>query len=128
MALAWALPDEDSPSAQRFFRGLSAADRLLVPALWWSDVSNALLAAQRRRRLPEAEALRALELFGKLPVETDGASGLEAAWRWFALGREHGLSVYDACYLELAQRTGAGLASLDKTLTAAARKAGVRTF
>jgi predicted nucleic acid-binding protein len=36
------------------------------------------------------------------------------------------LTVYDACYLELARRVGLPLATLDKGLSAAAAKAGIR--
>ena len=45
-----------------------------------------------------------------------------------ALAREHGLSAYDAVYLELAIRAGAPLATLDNILRAAARKAGVEVY
>jgi predicted nucleic acid-binding protein len=45
-----------------------------------------------------------------------------------AIAREHGLSAYDAAYLELAIRADARLATLDKALRAAARKAGVTVY
>jgi predicted nucleic acid-binding protein len=41
------------------------------------------------------------------------------------IAREHRLSVYDAAYLELAVRTGCPLATLDATLSTAARAARV---
>jgi predicted nucleic acid-binding protein len=47
-------------------------------------------------------------------------------WRFQALAKKHTLSAYDAAYLELAQRKGIGLATLDKHLANAARKAGVQ--
>ncbi|HJW78510.1 MAG TPA: type II toxin-antitoxin system VapC family toxin [Beijerinckiaceae bacterium] len=42
-----------------------------------------------------------------------------------ALARRHRLTVYDAAYLELAQREGVPLATLDGPLAAAARADGV---
>jgi len=42
-----------------------------------------------------------------------------------ALARRHRLTVYDAAYLELAQREGVPLATLDGALAAAARAEGV---
>lgn len=41
------------------------------------------------------------------------------------LGSEHGLTAYDAAYLDLALRKNLRLASLDDALIKAARKAGV---
>jgi predicted nucleic acid-binding protein len=41
------------------------------------------------------------------------------------LARAHRLSVYDAAYLELASRTRAKLATLDKALVLAARQESV---
>ena len=127
-ALAWGLPDEDSPIADRFLNELSPKTALWVPSLWWYEIANGLLAAERRGRLHEAEGLRLLELYRGLPLETDAAGGPEALWRFRTLGREHGLSAYDAAYLELAARRQLSLASLDKALIQAARKAGVRTL
>ncbi len=42
-----------------------------------------------------------------------------------ALARRHGLTVYDAAYLELALREGIDLATLDTELADAARAEGV---
>jgi predicted nucleic acid-binding protein len=44
------------------------------------------------------------------------------------LSREHGLSAYDAAYLELAARHGASLATLGRKLRKAAETAEVRIF
>ena len=41
------------------------------------------------------------------------------------LARQHGLTAYDAAYLELAVRAGARLASLDNSLRRAAESMGV---
>ena len=44
------------------------------------------------------------------------------------IARQHGLSVYDAAYLDLSIRAGAPLATLDKKLRHAAKRVGVRLF
>ena len=41
------------------------------------------------------------------------------------LAERHGLSTYDAAYLELALREGLGLITLDRTLAQAASAAGI---
>jgi predicted nucleic acid-binding protein len=48
--------------------------------------------------------------------------------RILALARDHGLSSYDATYLELAQRLGATLASFDRQLNQAASANAVTLF
>lgn len=126
LALAWSLPDETSAKADRFLSRLSAQDALWVPALWWYEISNALVTAQRRRRVMEADRLGLLELFGRLQLQTDTHLNTEMMWRVQAMAQEHDLSAYDAAYLELAVRKDLGLATLDQRLMAAARDSGVR--
>lgn len=125
VALAWALPDESSPAADRLLASLPKGSVFWVPALWWYEVTNALVAARRRRRLAEADRARIVEIFGMLPVRTDGLLDAHLVWRLFALADAHAISAYDAAYLELAQRRGLGLATLDRRLITASAKVGV---
>lgn len=125
MVLAWVLPDEHSEGADRFFEVVSSEDTLRVPCLWWFEIINALVAAKRRHRLTETEAVRAIHVLGKLQLETDSFSGVDAAWRLQILAETYGLSAYDSAYLELSQRRAAGLATLDERLRDAAKQAGV---
>jgi predicted nucleic acid-binding protein len=126
IALAWALPDETSKEADRFLSRISMKSILWVPALWWYEMANALLMAQRRKRLGEAEKIRLMELYGRLPIRTDMAIDSDIVWRLHALAMEYNLSAYDAAYLELAQRRGLGLATVDRPLRVAAQRAGVK--
>jgi len=126
MALAWVLPDETSKEADRFLSQISAKSILWVPALWWYEIANALIIAQRRQRLTEAERVRLIGLYGMLPIRTDILFDPNILLRFHTLAQEYTLSAYDAAYLELAQRKGIGLATLDKRLHSAALKAGVR--
>jgi len=126
IALAWALPDETSKEADRFLGRISVRSILWVPALWWYEMANALLMAQRRKRLGEAEKIRLMELYRRLPIRTDVALDSDIVWRLHTLATEHNLSAYDAAYLELAQRRGLGLATVDRRLRVAAQKAGMK--
>lgn len=104
------------------------ADRAVVPAIWPLEIANALLNAERRRRLSEVEARWVVEQLARLPIDVDeGPLGrlLEQAW---VLGRHHRLSAYDAAYLDLAMRRALPLASHDQALRRAARAAGVELF
>jgi predicted nucleic acid-binding protein len=61
----------------------------------------------------------------ELPFEEDDQTAEQIPVRTFALARKHQLSIYDAAYLELAQRRNTVLASFDSQLLKAAAKEGV---
>ena len=128
VALAWTLPDEGSARAERFLARISPESVLWVPALWWYEIANALTMAQRRRRMTEADCARAVALYGMLPIGTDLDLNPAALSRFCILARQHSLSAYDAAYLELAQRRGVGIATLDRGLTLVARRAGLQVL
>ncbi|MCH7748859.1 MAG: type II toxin-antitoxin system VapC family toxin [Acidobacteria bacterium] len=88
-------------------------------------MSNGLRVARRRHRVAHADVERLVELYRALPVRTDDAAGPDLLGRLRAVADAYDLSAYDAAYLELAQRRGLRLATLDRALARAARKAGV---
>ncbi len=90
---------------------------VLVPAHFGHEVANALL---RSARIGAAATIAALNDLARLRYEVAdrGLSGLEAS---VGLADRHGLSVYDAAYLELAIDVDGELATLDRKLRAAAR-------
>ncbi len=124
VALAWALPDEASNRATRLLERLAPGDELWVPALWWYELANGLTVAERRRRVAAADVTRLGELYGSLPIRTDADHSVALAARLIAIAHAHGLSGYDAAYLELALRRKLPLATADERLARAARAAG----
>lgn len=122
VTMAWCFEDEMSPLAEHVLDMLGA-DRAVVPDLWTLEVTNVLLAAQRRTRLTDAVAARFVQLLAQLPIEVDPFSSDMGAL--LAIGRQYGLSAYDAAYLLLAQRRGLPLATLNDSLAAAADASGV---
>ena len=81
-----------------------------------------LLGAERRRLLRPVEVDDCLRRIGKLPERTDSVPDIDTA---FALARARRLNLYDALYLEWAQRADATLATLDHALAAAATAEGI---
>jgi predicted nucleic acid-binding protein len=74
----------------------------------------------RRKRHDAAFRDASLEDLGLLPIQVD-LSTHEHAWSaTVRLAERHGLTVYDAAYLELAMRRGLPLATLDGDLRGAA--------
>jgi len=128
LALAWTVPDEGSKAAERLLSGIDKESKLWIPALWWYELSNALTVAQRRGRLNDSDALRLIELYRRLPLFTDTLLGADAVFRFRSLAQRYNLSAYAAAYLELAQRRGVALATLDGALKKAASKAGIRVI
>lgn len=124
LALAWHFEDEVSEYADRVLERLRE-DRAVVPSIWPLEVANGLLVAERRGRLSHARLARAVELFQELPIFVFEVGAQVALGSVLELGRVHGLSAYDAAYLELAMREGLPLATQDDALRLAAERAGV---
>ena len=81
---------------------------------------------RRRGRLDEQAASDALEVLRLLPVEVEAPDFHRNLHAVLPLARKHGLTVYDAAYLELAKRRRLPLATLDDRLRRAARTARVK--
>ena len=130
MALAWLFQRQLPNDSERANRLLAACGEMpwWIPGLWHLEVTNALLVAERRSVLPWAESDRFLARLNSLPFLTEFDPLPDRASRILGLAREHGLSSYDASYLELAQRLGAALASFDRQLNRAAGTIGVALF
>lgn len=122
IALAWFFPDEKTAFTEAAL-DLVALEECWVPVVWRLEFPNALLVAERRKRLSRAERHQILDEASRLRLRVDASvPELRAISE---LAERHDLSTYDAAYLELAARQGATLITLDKALAAAAAVASV---
>ena len=118
MTVAWCFDDVAGKGTDAAL-GLLARSSARVPGIWTLEVANVLLGAESRGRITVADGTRFLALWVALPITVDeGASG-RALRETLALARQHGLSSYDAAYLELALRDGVPLATRDEDLARA---------
>jgi len=124
VTLSWYLDDEPNDYADRMLNRL-ADDSAVVPNIWFLEVANGLLIAERRGRITQADVARVSGTLTGLPISVGDLSLDAALGPIFTLARSHDLSAYDAAYLELAMREGLPLASVDESLRRAARVAGV---
>lgn len=124
VALAWCFDDEATPYTEAVLERLRETEAV-VPAIWPLEVANVLLVAERHRRITEVQALRFIQLLQTLPITVDNEAPIGALGSVLALGRQCGLSAYDASYLELATRRYLPLAIRDTQLSAAADRIGV---
>lgn len=127
MTLAWLLPDEADRERAALLVERAFVERAVAPPIWPSEVGNALPVAERRGRVParDFEALARSFLVLSANVEIAGGHDAPALDRCLDLARRHGLSFYDASYLELAIRNALPLAAFDKKLRRAAQSQGV---
>jgi predicted nucleic acid-binding protein len=125
VALAAVLPDEADASVASAIMARVTDEAAVVPALWHIEVGNALLVQERRGRLMPGVAKRIIQHLRRMPITTDAETPLHAWDASFVLAAELGLTLYDACYLELAIRAVLPLASFDAALRRAAVSRGV---
>lgn len=124
VALSWCFEDEASPYSEQILNRL-AETPCLVPAIWPFEISNGLVQAERRGRLSESQVAHFAHLIADLPIEVEDVDISRSLGSILATARAHGLSSYDASYLELAARQGSSLATEDQGLQSAAVDAGV---
>ncbi len=127
ITMAWSFEDESDPSADSVLDEL-ATTRALVPSLWPLEVANALLLGERRRRSTEAETIKWAGILRALPTRIDDETNVNAWGDTLNLARGHGLTAYDASYLELAILRGLPFATLDDKLIAAAKAIGISLY
>ncbi|MBI2837815.1 MAG: type II toxin-antitoxin system VapC family toxin [Acidobacteria bacterium] len=123
VVMAWGL-DESSRYADVIMDLVSEAE-VLVPGIWPLEFANALLVAERRKRLSEAESMRLKELVLEIPITVVSEPISRILSDILALARKYGISCYDASYLDLAMREAVPLATIDNALREAARRCRV---
>jgi predicted nucleic acid-binding protein len=127
VTLAWLYDDERTDTVERVFDQV-VAEGAWVPGLWPLEIANRLQQAIRRRRIDSAFRTRAITYLTNLNISIDLEMTVFAWTTTLALSDRFGLTPYDACYLELAQRFALPLASLDNDLRAAAQKLGIEVL
>ena len=122
--LAWIYADETTDAIRAVFDQVADAGAV-VPSLWRLEVSNSLTMAVRRNRIDAALRRGALADLALLDIVTDPHTEVHAWGETLTLADRFRLTLYDAAYLELAQRRALPLATLDQPLRAAAAALGL---
>lgn len=122
--VAWLLEDENSAAAESVAIHV-VEDGAWVPQLFPIEIANVLLQAVRRRRITPDHADEQLRNLADMLFTVDSETSAHSWTATYTLAVEEGLTVYDATYLELAERRDAVLATLDTQLAAAARRRGL---
>jgi predicted nucleic acid-binding protein len=128
--LAWLVrrvdPSEDQ-IADEVLRSVRARNAV-VPPLWFPEVANGILVAERRGGVSQSTSESYLRMVDTLPIVEDVTPPFAVQSTVLMLARTYKLTSYDATYLELVMRKGGELATFNGKLAAAARAAGGRVF
>ena len=119
--LTWCFPDEEAQKAQEISERIANGDTVVVPAFWRHEILNALLVGERRKRVTAELIQTFIADLSRLPVVFDEQATPEIVFvTTQVLCRKHGLTAYDAAYLEIAIRDRYPLATTDDDLKRAA--------
>jgi predicted nucleic acid-binding protein len=127
IALAWFFADEFSPGAASVLERVVEAGAH-VPTIWRLEVANGLQMAVRRGRVDTTFRDASLTDLAALAIITDEETHRYAWSTTLQLAERFRLTIYDAAFLELAQRLKLPLASLDEDLRAAGEALGVEVL
>lgn len=124
LTLAWLFADERSKATDLLFEAV-LRDGAVVPSLWRLEVANALEMAVRRERVDTQFRDDSLRDLAMLPIAIDSDTDSHAWGATLGIAIRCGLTLYDAAYLELAQRQRLPLGTLDRDLRKGGRAIGV---
>ena len=122
VAIAWCLRDREGTAEADAVIDRVSTEAAIVPGLFWHEIRNVLVVAERQERIEADAADSHIERLRTLNFVTDDD---QDDHQTVTLARRHGLSGYDAAYLETTRRRGARLATLDGDLAEAATRESV---
>jgi len=124
MTMSWCFADEAATASQEILKRLDQ-ETAIVPSHWFLEVANVLFQSERRKRISASESDLFLARLTLMSFEIEYGPTRRAFEHLLPLCRSHGLTSYDAAYLDVALRHNLPLASLDGPLREAAQRVGV---
>jgi predicted nucleic acid-binding protein len=124
VVLTWCFPDESSDLAGHVADMFKRGDSAIAPSFWPHEILNALLAGEKRKRITNALITSFLCDLVHLPIDLTLVAADGVFERIHSLSLEHGLTAYDAAYLDVALVNKLPLATLDNDLVRACKDAG----
>ena len=124
IVMAWCFNDESTPGTNQI-QDRMANEAAVVPGLWYLEITNVLAMAEKRKRITPQGSQQFLQLLSILDIQVDDDAPRRAFNHLLPLCRTHGLTSYDAAYLDLSIRRQIPLATLDDALRKAATTLGL---
>jgi predicted nucleic acid-binding protein len=97
----------------------------ITPGIWSLEIANVISRAEKLGQLDEGQSTYFLETIRQMRIPTEATLQEVSFGSILHLSRVYKLSSYDCSYLELAMRYAIPIATLDKDLIAASKRAGV---
>ncbi len=126
VGFSWVYDGQATPETHRLLNEIAEGTLVVVPSFWYLEMANVLLTAQRRRKVTALQRRAALGQLAALQLTVDDEAARNAFGQISELADKHGLTVYDAAYLELALRRKMPLASRDEALRSAGTRCGLK--
>jgi len=128
-AVSWCFEEIQTPYAIGVLDAMSQGLHAHMPHIWPLEVTNALVKAFRRKHITRDELFDYARQIAAFRPFVDLDQPAERAFdQVLALAEGHQLTTYDASCLELAQRLGLPLATVDANLVQADSAARVEIF
>ncbi|MFI5267403.1 MAG: type II toxin-antitoxin system VapC family toxin [Chloroflexota bacterium] len=124
VTLAWCFPDEATPATDAL-RGRVTLTGAVVPPHWRIEIESTVRLAERRRRIAAAQVADFVRFIRAQMIEVDQPPLQTTFGDLMPIARQYSLSVYDAAYVDLANRRGLSLATLNANIRRAARQIGI---
>lgn len=123
MVVEYLITGPYTPHAQAFFNQMTSADRLVVPEFCLLECTNVFWKQVRFSGMARSEALTLVRLLRMLRLRR--APTRQLLDRALEIALDHGLAVYDSCYIALALHYAYPLITFDQRQSAAATAEGV---
>lgn len=124
VAVSWCLRDDFGPVTGELLKRVDREGGF-APTIWQYEVVNALILAERRNRISGDEVSTCIDFLSSLPIAFDTGYWSTHVPGVAEIAQRFRLTIYDASYLELANRREMPLATLDRRLREAAGLMGV---
>jgi predicted nucleic acid-binding protein len=122
IAVSWLLKENLRPDLD----SVLAANRIIVPSHWTVEVGHAILKALRRKAIMHEHLIGIASDLDALSISIQPPTGVASMLPLLAFAREHGLTMYDAAYVQLALNRTAQLATLDSAMSKTAGRLGIK--
>ena len=103
LTMTWYFEDEATAATEALL-DVVAKSGAVVPPLWRLEVSSGFQSGIRRKRIDAAYRDASMADLGRMPITVDPDTDIYVWTTTLRLADRYRLTIYDACYLELAQR------------------------